>query len=439
VKIQDTLLKLQQFNNTWLEAGLSTRSFLTEFTFLLYIKMLQDCKLEDRHLPLGFRWCHLAEKEGVDQFVFYQTMLIHLSAFGSPLTQSIFDDAQTSIAKPLHLFKLVHLVNDLDWFDAKEDGLLDFYESLLSAPDSYLSDGLVIEGDTEALPQAIIDAMVAVLEPKVGEVVMDPNGGSWRLLGRVDRYIKGHTDDHFSLSAEQEQFQRQQALSSVERTPQSRRFAIMNALLHDNEGRVDLGDILSSWGCGLLKSDVIVSACLDDARQSQEPYERADFAHSTYCERLASLQHIYGNLNKGGRAGVVVLDELLTDPDGADIRRDLLEKCSVHTLWVLPEIEGFAHTVNVLFFTRGEEDTGNTSEIQVVDLRSNQEDIELEDAQIQSLLQPYVEGVKPVDNKRMFTVRLDQISENGFSLGFGMHPSNGRSTNTLNNGGTHAQ
>jgi hypothetical protein len=75
----------------------------------------------------------------------------------------------------------------------------------------------------------------------------------------------------------------------------------------------------------------------------------------------------------------------------------------------------------------------------VVDLRSNQEDIELDDTQIRALLQPCVEGAKPLDNKRMFTVGFDQIAENGFSLGFGMHPSNGRTTNMLNNGGTHAQ
>ena len=439
---QDTLLRLQYFRSKWLEAGLSTRSFVTEFTYLLFVKMLQDTNMEEHHLPSRFRWCHLVEKEGVDQLIFYQTMLIHLGAFGSRLTQSIFDDAQTSFVKPLHLFKLVRLVDEFNWYDAKEEGLLEFYDSLLSAPDSYVTDGLVVEGETEALPVSVIDAMVEVLKPEVGEVFTDPNGGSWRLLGRVDHYIKGHTDDHFSLSVAQEQFQRQNALSSVEYSTDSRRLAIMNSLLHDNEGQIDLGDILSSFGRALPKSDVILSSCLDDVRQSQDPYHRTDFTHSTYCEKLASLQHIYGNLNPGGRAAVVVLDELLTDQDGKEIRQELLEKCNVHTIWVLPEIDGFAHVVNILFFTRGEQDIGNTKYIQVCDLRSNQGVVDLDDVQIQKLLQPCVDvtqSVESVDNDRMFTIRFDQIAENEFSLGFRVGLSNGSTGGPLSNGGTHAQ
>ena len=55
------------------------------------------------------------------------------------------------------------------------------------------------------------------------------------------------------------------------------------------------------------------------------------------------------------------------------MRRDLMNKCNLHTILRLPSGIFYAQGVktNVLFFTRGSTDQDNTSEVWVYDLRSN--------------------------------------------------------------------
>lgn len=58
---------------------------------------------------------------------------------------------------------------------------------------------------------------------------------------------------------------------------------------------------------------------------------------------------------------------------GAQIRRDLMEKCNLHTILRLPTGIFYAQGVktNVLFFDRGITDKDNTKDVWVYDLRTN--------------------------------------------------------------------
>jgi type I restriction enzyme M protein len=64
---------------------------------------------------------------------------------------------------------------------------------------------------------------------------------------------------------------------------------------------------------------------------------------------------------------------LFEDNTGRDIRRDLMDKCNLHTILRLPTGIFYAQGVktNVLFFTRGQSDNGNTKEVWVYDMRTN--------------------------------------------------------------------
>ena len=64
---------------------------------------------------------------------------------------------------------------------------------------------------------------------------------------------------------------------------------------------------------------------------------------------------------------------LFADGDGAKIRADLMDKCNLHTVLRLPTGIFYAQGVktNVLFFTRGTTEHGNTSDVWVYDLRTN--------------------------------------------------------------------
>jgi type I restriction enzyme M protein len=86
------------------------------------------------------------------------------------------------------------------------------------------------------------------------------------------------------------------------------------------------------------------------------------------------LQHVYRGLKPGGRAAIVVPDNVLTEGSfGKQIRTDLMEKCNLHTILRLPTGIFYAQGVktNVLFFARGETEKSNTKDVWVYDLRAN--------------------------------------------------------------------
>ena len=122
--------------------------------------------------------------------------------------------------------------------------------------------------------------------------------------------------------------------------------------------------------------DVVLTNPPFGTKKGGERATRDDFTFPTSNKQLNFLQHIYRSLNKTGkaRAAVVLPDNVLfADGDGERIRRDLMEKCNLHTILRLPTGIFYAQGVktNVLFFTRGYEDKGNTREIWFYDLRSD--------------------------------------------------------------------
>ena len=100
-----------------------------------------------------------------------------------------------------------------------------------------------------------------------------------------------------------------------------------------------------------------------------------DLTFSTGNKQLAFLQHIYRHLKDGGRAAVVLPDNVLFEAGiGADIRRDLMDKCNLHTILRLPTGIFYAQGVktNVLYFTKvSDKASRSTQNVWVYDLRAN--------------------------------------------------------------------
>ena len=103
---------------------------------------------------------------------------------------------------------------------------------------------------------------------------------------------------------------------------------------------------------------------------------RDDFWTSTSNKQLNFVQHVKTLLAIGGRAAVVVPDNVLFEGGaGETVRRKLLHECDVHTLLRLPTGVFYAQGVkaNVLFFERKPaSETPWTRELWVYDLRTNQ-------------------------------------------------------------------
>ena len=371
----DIVQKLWNLCHVLRDDGITYHQYVTELTYLLFLKMAEETDTEVArtgavHLPEGWRWRDLCDRDGVDQLTYYRQLLIHLGGHGSARVQAIYNNAQSAIRHPRNLAKLVTDIDALDWYSAREEGLGDLYEGLLEKNASEKKSG----AGQYFTPRPLINAMVQLIDPQPGETISDPAAGTLGFLVAADAHIKAHTDDLFDLSEAEQEFQRRRAFYAVELVPETRRLALMNALLHGIEGDIELGDTLSPLGQGLPRSDVILTNPPFGTKKGGGRPTRDDFTYPTSNKQLAFLQHIYRNLTPGGRAAVVLPDNVLfEDKTGQEIRTDLMDKCRLHTILRLPTGIFYAQGVktNVLFFERGKKDKGNTRHVWIYDLRTN--------------------------------------------------------------------
>ena len=368
---QEIVQRLWSLCHVLRDDGITFHEYVTELTYLLFLKMMKETDGESQ-LPKGYRWGDLETKDGVEQLNFYRELLVHLGSKGSTRVKSIFNNAKTSLRQPKNLSKLVQDIDDLDWYSAQQEGLGDLYEGLLEKNAAEKKSG----AGQYFTPRPLIQSMVNLIKPQAGEVIQDPAAGTGGFLVQADRYIKAHTDDLFDLKERQQVFQKREALVGIELVPDAHRLLLMNAMLHGIESDLLLGDTLSPTGQSLPKANVILTNPPFGTKKGGGLPSRDDFTFPTSNKQLAFLQHIYRFLKPGGRAAVVLPDNVLfEDGVGADVRRDMMDKCNLHTILRLPTGIFYAQGVktNVLFFTRGEgaKDKGNTQKVWFFDMRAN--------------------------------------------------------------------
>lgn len=366
---QDIVAKLWSLCHVLRDDGITYHEYVTELTFLLFLKMMKETEQESL-LPKGYRWDDLASKDGVEQLAFYRALLVHLGNEGSGRVQAIFVNANTAMRQPKNLAKLVTDIDKLDWYSAREEGLGDLYEGLLERNASEKKSG----AGQYFTPRPLIECMVNVVKPQPGEIVQDPAAGTGGFVIQADRYIKAATDDLFTLKQKEQDFQRKQAFVGIELVPDTHRLLLMNCLLHGIDSDMVLGDTLSPTGTKLPKADIVLTNPPFGTKRGGGKPTRDDFTFVTGNKQLAFLQHIYRTLKPSGRAAVVLPDNVLFEEGvGNKIRADLMDKCNLHTILRLPTGIFYAQGVktNVLFFTRGESDQGNTKKVWVYDLRAN--------------------------------------------------------------------
>ncbi|TIM34157.1 MAG: SAM-dependent methyltransferase [Mesorhizobium sp.] len=367
----DIVAKLWGLCNVLRDDGVTYNEYVTELTYLLFLKMLEETKRENR-LPDNYRWGALAKREGMEQLDYYKSMLLDLGKAKDTLVRAIFTDAQTRLRKPTNLKALTSNIDQLDWFSAREEGLGNLYEGLLEKNASDKKSG----AGQYFTPRPLIDAIVRLMQPQPGETVQDPAAGTAGFLVAADRYIKDHTDDLYKLPEAQAFFQRHNAFVGAELVPDTHRLCMMNLLLHGIEGGVDNIDTLSPDGEALSKANLILTNPPFGTKKGGGRPTRSDFSVTadTSNKQLAFVEHIVRALKAGGRAAVVVPDNVLfEDNTGRRLRTWLMDLCNLHTILRLPTGIFYAQGVktNVLFFQRGKTDKAHTKALWVYDMRAN--------------------------------------------------------------------
>ncbi|MEL3928342.1 N-6 DNA methylase [Aeromonas enteropelogenes] len=380
----DIVQKLWNLCDVLRDDGINYSDYVTELVLLLFIKMVHENEeagiLAAHTLPEQCRWPELANRSGINLLNHYRQMLVDLSKDHDPLIAAIYADAQTRLREPRHLEQMIKTLDQIDWFSAKQDGLGDLYEGLLEKNAGETKSG----AGQYFTPRSLINSMVRCIQPKAGEVIQDPAAGTAGFLIAADQYIKSQTDDLYDLGKAEQAFQKNRAFIGVELVPNTRRLALMNCLLHgmegDEEGVVHLGNALGQAGAALPKVDIILAnPPFGTSKGGEASNTRDDLTYKTSNKQLAFLQHIYRGLKPGGRAAVVLPDNVLFEAGvGTEVRRDLMDKCNLHTILRLPTGIFYAQGVktNVLFFQKGSasdpyQQEGCTKDVWVYDLRSN--------------------------------------------------------------------
>ncbi|QEI05811.1 N-6 DNA methylase [Pigmentiphaga aceris] len=377
--------KLWSLCNVLRDDGVTYHQYLSELTYLLFLKMMKETGQEDRLKvwkalerqkgapkveQAGILWDDLLNAPAPERLDTYKEMLLDYGLHGQGAVLQIYANANTFITKPVTLSKLVTDIDALDWYSVQRDDLGDLYEDLLERNATEKKSG----AGQYFTPRHLIDSIVAVMKPQLSDVIQDPAAGTCGFLIAANNYLRAN-NDFDSLEESAQRRYRQSTFYGMELVQDTHRLALMNMLLHGIEGGVAYGDTLGDEGTQLPSATLILSNPPFGTKKGGGLPTRKDLTFETSNKQFAFLQHIYRNLKLGGRAAVVLPDNVLFESNiGTSIRRDLMDKCNLHTILRLPTGIFYAQGVktNVLFFTKGEKtDKGNTKEVWVYDMRAN--------------------------------------------------------------------
>lgn len=369
----DIVQKLWNLCNDLRDDGVTYHQYVTELTFLLFLKMAKETAQEEQ-LPEGSRWDDLRAKSAAERLDFYRQILLDLGKHSQPLVSMIYADASSFIRKPATLSKLVTEIDELDWYSLDREQLGDLYEGLLAKNAGEKKSG----AGQYFTPRPLVESIVALMKPSSDDIIQDPAAGTGGFLISANQYIEKN-EDVYSWNQEQQRQYYENTFHGMELVPDTHRLALMNLMLHSvandpERSGIRLGDALSNDHQNMPKASLILSNPPFGTKKGGGSPTRDDLTYVTSNKQLAFLQHIYRALKPGGRAAVVLPDNVLFESGvGKQIRADLMEKCNLHTILRLPTGIFYAQGVktNVLFFTRGSTDQNNTQEVWVYDLRTN--------------------------------------------------------------------
>lgn len=331
--------------------GIGFTDYITQLTYLLFLKMDdENAKLfgDDSAIPEGCRWSDLIDLDGLDLIEQYEKTLKELSEQAN-LIGTIYTKAQNKIDKPVYLKKVITMINEEQWLVMDGDVKGAIYESILEKNGQDKKSG----AGQYFTPRSLISTMVDVTRPQIGETVCDPACGTGGFLLAAYDYMKVQSSDK-----EKSEFLREQALHGYDNTALVVTLASMNLYLHG------IGTSRSPILCqdSLEKSpSVLVDVILANPPFGTRPsgsveINRDDFYVETKNNQLNFLQHMMVMLKNGGRAAVVLPDNVLFEGGAGEvIRKKLLTEFNLHTILRLPTGIFYAQGVkaNVLFFSKG--------------------------------------------------------------------------------------
>ena len=357
---------------------------IEQFTYLLFIRQLDERQNElDQKKLLGvpvhdeeiiftteqedLRWKNLMQIG--DPTELHDTMATRVFPFlktmGTGTLATLFQDASFGISSPSTLRKTMELINDLDIKNRDITG--DLYEYMLSKLATSGTNGQF------RTPQHIIDLLVELMAPKLGERIIDPACGTAGFLINASEWMKRTYREDLYNTNERERFYRD-TFTGYDFDRSMVRIAAMNSYMHGFEKpnisyRDSLGELpLEEQAVyDVILANPPFSGSLDAERVDPVIRKLAN----TKKTELLFLARFLTLLKVGGRAAVIVPEGVLFGSTKAHkvLRKELVENQKLDAVIKLPSgvFKPYSGvSTAVLCFTKT--DSGGTDEVWFYDM-----------------------------------------------------------------------
>jgi type I restriction enzyme M protein len=360
----DVVGRLWGFCHTLRHDGIDYGDYIEQLTYLLFLKMADE---RDLTLPEDTDWPYLRTLSGTALLDAYIEALRSLGKQPGILGD-IFSRSQNRFTNPVNLHKLIGLIDETEWTELDTDVKAAAFEGLLEKA--------AAEGKKGAgqyfTPRPLIQSMVHCIKPDPRAsrdfVIGDPACGTGGFL--VASYEWLLTISHGAFDRATAQRIRKHTYFGQDLVDRPRRLALMNMYLHQVEPQITLGDSIYEVP-GSQRFDVVLTNPPFGTKGANQSPGREDFVVETSNKQLNFLQHVLTILKTGGRAAIVVPDNVLFANQAGEVFQVLMEDCDVHTVLRCPRGTFSPYTegtkTNVLFFTKGL----STSQTWIFDARAN--------------------------------------------------------------------
>ena len=344
---------------------------LSQIVWMLFLKIFADKEEEakimndDYKSPIAenYRWQTWAkDDEGMtgDELIDFinNDLFPYLQTLENPvdkralIIQSIFQDTYNYMKSGTLLRQVINKINEID-FNSSEDRHLfnDIYEQLLQ---SLQSAGNAGEYYT---PRAVTQFIVDLINPQLGEKVLDPACGTGGFLACSIEHLKKQikrTEDGETLNNN---------IGGTEKKPLPHQLCTTNMILHgidtpinirrDNTLSKPINNISPAERVDVIVTNPPFGGVEEDGIESNFPA-----AYRTKETADLFLLYIISMLKPQGRCGIVLPDgALFGEGVKTRIKEKLMEDCNLHTIIRLPKSVFAPYTsinTNLLFFTKGE-------------------------------------------------------------------------------------
>ncbi|GIU81647.1 MAG: DNA methyltransferase [Pyrinomonadaceae bacterium] len=311
------------------------------------------------YIPANARWeaIHTHGKAGLGQFL---TDAVRAVARENPRLSGVIDIVDfNATAAGQRIISDDHLAALVDVLSRRRLGLDDAEPDILGRAYEYLlrkfAEGQGQSAGEFYTPREVAVLMARLLDPQPGMTVYDPTCGSGGLLIKCHlRLLETHGVEEHGRRKLPSQYAPLR-LYGQEINPSTFAMARMNAVIHDMEAEIHLGDTMRNPAfkdsAGRLTAfDLVVANPMWNQKFPTELYENDPFERFCYGAPPSSsadwgwLQHMLASLNKTGRMAVVLDTGAVSRGSGnqgsnreRDIRRAFVEAHLIEAVILLPE------------------------------------------------------------------------------------------------------